>query len=169
MAGGVAGAFPAARLALACAMAHALDAAPALAVEEEWRGRLAASRTRDAAAGSTQHGAHRADLELMHLPKLLPAALCSTGEQKALLLSVTLAQAALIGQARGFAPLLLLDEVAAHLDGERRAALFEALRALPVQAYLTGTDAAIFAPLADAAEAFSATPGALRAVSPAAA
>ena len=161
LAGGVAGAFPAARLSLACGIGQALDTAPALAVEEQWRARLLASRARDAAAGSAQHGAHRADLELTHLRKELPAALCSTGEQKALLVSVTLAQAALAGEQRGFAPLLLLDEVAAHLDAERRDALFATLRTLPAQAFLTGTDAATFAPLADAAEAFSARPGVL--------
>ena len=76
-----------------------------------------------------------------------PAALASTGEQKTLLIGVILSHAALIAEARGFAPLLLLDEPAVHLDADRRAALFEALRALPAQALMTGTDAETFLPL----------------------
>jgi DNA replication and repair protein RecF len=163
LAGGVAGAFPAARLSLRCPIAEALEAAPALAVEDGLRERLATERARDAAAGGAASGAHRADLAFTHLPKELPAELCSTGEQKALLVSVTLAQAALVAEQRGFAPLLLLDEVAAHLDAERRAALFAALRALPAQAFLTGTEASVFAPLADIAEGFRALPGRLSA------
>jgi DNA replication and repair protein RecF len=120
-----------------------------------------AARPRDAAAGATLAGPHRADLLFTHLPKGLPAALCSTGEQKALLVSVVLAHAALIAEARGFAPLLLLDEVAAHLDAERRAALFAALAVLPAQSFLTGTDAGIFAPLQGLAEGFRVGSGAL--------
>jgi DNA replication and repair protein RecF len=106
-------------------------------------------------------GAHRTDLIMTHVPKNLPAGLCSTGEQKALLVAVVLAHAGLIAAARGFAPLLLLDEVAAHLDAPRREALFAALAALPAQAFLTGTDAEIFASLRGLAEGFSATPGGL--------
>jgi DNA replication and repair protein RecF len=159
LAGGITGAFPAARLDLQCAVAAALDAAPALAVEEELRAGLAGARRRDAAAGATLEGPHRADLLFTHVPKGLPAGLCSTGEQKALLVAVVLAHAGLIAGARGFAPLLLLDEVAAHLDAPRREALFAALAALPAQAFLTGTDAAIFRPLAGIAEAFRASPG----------
>jgi DNA replication and repair protein RecF len=158
---GVAGAFPAARLDLACPLCDALGRAPALAVEERLRADLAAGRGRDAAAGGAAVGAHRTDMTLTHLPKNLPAELCSTGEQKALLVSVVLAHAVLIAEARGFAPLLLLDEVAAHLDTPRRAALFAALAALPAQAFLTGTDAALFAPLRGRAEGFRAQPGIL--------
>lgn len=157
----VTGAFPAARLDLACAVSAALGAQPALAVEDGLRAEWQAGRGRDAAAGATLAGPHRADLIFTHAPKSLPAALCSTGEQKALLVAVVLAHAALIAAARGFAPLLLLDEVAAHLDGARRAALFEALTTLPAQAFLTGTDAAIFAPLRGRAEGFRAQPGIL--------
>jgi DNA replication and repair protein RecF len=119
------------------------------------------SRARDAAAGATLAGPHRADLSFTHLPKALPAALCSTGEQKALLVAVVLAHAALIAGSRGFAPLLLLDEVAAHLDAPRREALFAALAALPAQVFLTGTDRAVFAPLRGLAEGFRAAPEAL--------
>jgi DNA replication and repair protein RecF len=158
---GVTGAFPAAGLALACPVAEALASQPALAVEDELRAAWGAARPRDAAAGATLAGPHRADLLFTHLPKGLPAALCSTGEQKALLVSVVLAHAALIAEARGFAPLLLLDEVAAHLDAERRAALFAALAVLPAQSFLTGTDAGIFAPLQGLAEGFRVGSGAL--------
>ncbi len=160
-AGTATGAFPAARLDLLDPIAAALAEQPALAVEDRLREELAAARARDAAAGGASAGAHRADLALTHLPKSLPAELCSTGEQKALLVSVVLAHAALIGGARGFAPLLLLDEVAAHLDAARRAALYAALAALPAQVFLTGTEPDIFAPLRGLAEGFGATPGGL--------
>jgi DNA replication and repair protein RecF len=160
-AGTATGAFPAARLDLLCPLAAALDETPALAVEDRLRADLAASRARDAAAGGAAHGAHRTDMDLVHLPKGLEAALCSTGEQKALLVSVVLAHAALIGAARGFAPLLLLDEVAAHLDQARRQALYAALAQSPAQVFLTGTDADIFTPLQGIAELFAASPGGL--------
>ncbi|MBK1657465.1 DNA replication/repair protein RecF [Paracraurococcus ruber] len=161
LSGGVTGAFPAARLGLQCPVAAALAESPALAVEDRLRADWAAARGRDAAAGATLSGPHRADLLFTHAPKDLPAALCSTGEQKALLVAVVLAHATLIAGARGFAPLLLLDEVAAHLDAPRREALFEALVGLPAQAFLTGTDAAVFAPLRGVAQAFRAAPGQL--------
>ncbi len=155
------GAVPAARLDLLDPIAEALEAAPALAVEDRVREELAAGRARDAAAGGAAVGAHRTDLAMTHLPKSLPAELCSTGEQKALLVSVVLAHAALIGAARGFAPLLLLDEVAAHLDAARREALYAALAGLPAQVFLTGTEPDIFHPLRGTAEGFRATPGGL--------
>jgi DNA replication and repair protein RecF len=161
-AGTATGAFPAARMDLACPIAAALADQPALAVEEALRDALAADRRRDAGAGGAARGAHRADMTLVHLAKDLPAELCSTGEQKALLVSTVLAHAALIAEARGFAPLLLLDEVAAHLDAARREALFAALVALPAQAFLTGTDAEAFHPLRGIAEIFAASPGNLR-------
>lgn len=140
-------AFPAAILALQCPAAALLEEMPALAAEEALRDAWAASRGRDGAAGATLSGPHRADLLFTHAAKAMPAGLCSTGEQKALLISTVLAHAGLIAAARGFAPLLLLDEVAAHLDEARRGALFEALAALPAQSFLTGTDADVFAPL----------------------
>jgi DNA replication and repair protein RecF len=160
-AGTATGAFPAARLDLLDPIAAALDQAPALAVEDRLREALAAGRGRDAAAGGAAVGAHRADLGLVHLPKDMPAELCSTGEQKALLVSVVLAHAALIGAARGFAPLLLLDEVAAHLDLARRQALYAALADLPAQVFLTGTEPDIFTALQGVAEGFRATPAGL--------
>ena len=107
-------------------------------------GALREGRRRDAAAGRTLSGPHRADLVVRHAAKDQAAALCSTGEQKALLLSIILGHAALVGQARGGAPVLLLDEVAAHLDPARRLALFERLAATGSQIWMTGTEAALF-------------------------
>ncbi|WP_424813334.1 DNA replication/repair protein RecF [Roseococcus sp. YIM B11640] len=157
--GGVAGGFPAAILTLQDMAADLLDTMPALAAEEALRAFWAKARPRDAAAGATLSGPHRADLLFTHAGKGLPAALCSTGEQKSLLISTVLAHAGLIATARGFAPLLLLDEVAAHLDAERRESLFAALVALPGQSFLTGTDAEVFAPLAGTAENWRISPG----------
>lgn len=159
LSGGVAGAFPAAVLRLDCTLDAALAEGPALDAEEGFRAALACGRAGDAAAGGARQGPHRADLLLTHAPKGLAAALCSTGEQKALLVGVVLAHAALIGAQRGAAPLLLLDEVAAHLDAARRAALFEALPRLGAQVFLTGTDPGLFAPLARAARLLAVRPG----------
>ncbi len=156
---GAAGEFPRAVLACACPWAEALDRDPALAVEEALKAQLAADRAGDAEAGATRSGPHRADFVLIHAESGMPAELCSTGEQKALLVSVLLAHAVLIGEARGFGPMLLLDEVAAHLDPRRREALFAALVALPLQVLLTGTELAAFAALAGVAEAFAVEPG----------
>lgn len=107
--------------------------------------RLAASRVRDAAAGRALDGPHRADLVVTHAAKAMPAANCSTGEQKALLIAIVLAHAALVAARHGRPPILLLDEIAAHLDETRRAALFTRLTAMGVQAWATGTDAEVFA------------------------
>ena len=139
-------------MALVCPIAERLATMPALAVEDWLRQGLAAGRARDAEAGSAALGAHRADMALSDAASGTPAALASTGEQKALLVGVILAHAALIAEARGFAPLLLLDEPAVHLDPDRRVALFEALAQLPAQTLITGTDAETFLPLADVAE-----------------
>lgn len=144
--------FPAARISLACPIAERLETTPALAVEDWLRGSLAPARARDAAAGSAAVGAHRCDMVLTDAVTGVPAALASTGEQKALLVGVVLRHAALITEARGFAPLLLLDEPAVHLDPDRRAALFAALLRLPAQTLITGTDAETFMPLAGSAE-----------------
>lgn len=110
--------------------------------------RLARGRGRDAAAGRAIEGPHRADLIVTHAGKAMPAAACSTGEQKALLVAIVLAHAALVAQRSGRPPILLLDEIAAHLDASRRAALFERLGAMGVQAWMTGTDPALFAGVA---------------------
>jgi len=106
---------------------------------------LAAARPRDAAAGRALTGPHRGDLAVVHREKDRPAAECSTGEQKALILNLVLAQAARLSRAISAPnPILLLDEVAAHLDPVRRAALFDEIEALSLQAFLTGTDEALF-------------------------
>jgi DNA replication and repair protein RecF len=152
-AAGAVGAFPAARIGLVCPIADRLARDPAVAVEDWLRAALAANRARDAAAGSAALGAHRTDMALADAASGTPAALASTGEQKALLIGVILGHAALIAEARGFAPLLLLDEPAVHLDPARRTALFAALAELPAQTLITGTDAETFLPLAGVAEA----------------
>src|SRR5271166_3841940 len=144
--------FPVARMSLNCAIADRLDTAPALAVEDWLRDSLAGTRGRDAATGSAAIGAHRTDMVLADAVTGTPAAVASTGEQKALLVGVILRHAVLITAARGFAPMLLLDEPAVHLDPERRAALFVALLRLPAQTLITGTDAETFLPLAGCAE-----------------
>ncbi|QDZ06175.1 DNA replication/repair protein RecF [Sphingomonas panacisoli] len=105
---------------------------------------LAQGRRRDAAAGRTLAGPHRSDLAVTHLEKQQPAALCSTGEQKALLLGLVLAHAELTAARTGRAPVLLLDEVAAHLDPSRRAALFDRLAATGGQVWMTGTERSPF-------------------------
>ncbi len=115
---------------------------------------LAHSRDRDRAAGRALTGPHRSDLEVVHGPRGMPAKRCSTGEQKALLVGLALAQARLIKAASaGQSPLLLLDEIAAHLDLDRRLALFSAIASLSAQVWMTGTDTDIFAPLHDIAGA----------------
>jgi DNA replication and repair protein RecF len=159
--GGLAGAFPAGRIALLSPIADHLAQAPALATEDWLRGGLAAARARDAAAGSAGLGAHRADMTMTDAAGT-PASLASTGEQKALLIGLVLGHAALIGQARGSAPLLLLDEPAVHLDPDRRLALFDALASLPAQTLITGTDAETFLPLAGRAEGLLTGGGELR-------
>lgn len=118
--------------------------------DEPMRARLARERRRDAAAGRTLTGPHRHDLSVIHVAKDQPAALCSTGEQKALLLSILLAHAALVAAERGQPPVLLLDEVAAHLDPSRRAALFDRLRLSGGQVWMTGTEPSLFSELARA-------------------
>ncbi|HEY9566450.1 MAG TPA: hypothetical protein VIR38_00045, partial [Thalassobaculum sp.] len=101
------------------------------------------------------------DLVVRHVAKAMPAGQCSTGEQKALLVGIVLAHARLQSVDEGAAPILLLDEVAAHLDDRRRAALFEAVLALGGQAWLTGTDRQVFAPLGDRAQFVEVTDGRL--------
>ena len=120
---------------------------------------LASGRARDAAAGRTLAGPHRADLEVRHATKQQPAALCSTGEQKALLLGMILAHAVMVAERRGQPPLLLLDEVAAHLDPLRRAALFERLAATGGQVWMTGTEPMLFADIRSVASHFHVSDG----------
>jgi DNA replication and repair protein RecF len=134
---------------------------PALEAEDWLRATLASNRARDAAAGSALFGAHRTDMSLTDLESRIEISLASTGEQKTLLIGVILGHARLVAEARGFAPLLLLDEPAVHLDESRRMNLFHALRESPAQVIMTGTDVATFAPLADHAEAWRTDAGKL--------
>jgi DNA replication and repair protein RecF len=145
-------AFPAARLAVAGLLEEWLAEMPALGAEERFRDALCESRSRDAEMGTTGEGPHRSDLAVEHVPKGLPALQCSTGEQKALLVAIVLANARLRAADQRVAPLLLLDEVAAHLDRKRLGALFEEIVTLGAQAWLTGTDVAAFDGLRSAAQ-----------------
>ena len=139
-----AGAFPAAHL--------SLDSDDA---DETLGERLARARIRDAEAGRTTAGPHLVDLAVRHTQKRTDARECSTGEQKALLISIVLADARELSRARnGLCPLLLLDEIAAHLDAVRRAALFEEILELGTQAWMTGTDIEMFTPLRGKAQLF---------------
>jgi DNA replication and repair protein RecF len=148
------GPFPGARLALEGEIESWLAAGPALAAEDRFRGLLAATRSKDADTGGASVGPHRSDLVVRHALKDQPADACSTGEQKALLVAIVLGNARLLAAERGAAPVLLLDEVAAHLDEARRAALFEHLADLGAQAWLTGTEAGLFAALEGRAQFF---------------
>jgi len=158
-----AGGFPTADLALDGEVESRLADQPALAVEDHMRSRLETERPRDAEAGGAHIGPHRSDLQVVHRATGLPAALCSTGEQKALLVAIVLAHARLVALDRGAAPLLLLDEVNAHLDRARRLALFEEIVALRAQAWLTGTDAEAFAALGGRAQYLGVQDGAISA------
>ncbi len=140
--------FPPAGLALEGGLEADLERLPAVDVEDTYIERLRAGRERDRAAGRTLDGPHRTDLLVAHAPKAMPARLCSTGEQKALLIGLVLAHAELVARRREAAPILLLDEVTAHLDAERRAALFAEILRLGAQAWMTGTDAEAFSWLA---------------------
>jgi DNA replication and repair protein RecF len=123
----------------------ALAGAPLAEIEAKLAAALAAARPRDAAAGRALTGPHRVDLAVIHRERGRPAQECSTGEQKALILNLVLAQGARLSRAKAQPnPILLLDEVAAHLDLVRRAALFDEIEALSLQAFLTGTDEALF-------------------------
>jgi DNA replication and repair protein RecF len=117
------------------------------------------SRRFDAAARRTLRGPHRTDMKVHHQPKSMEAALCSTGEQKALLIGLTLAHARLTGELHGFAPVLLLDEIAAHLDSKRRSALFDMIDDLGCQAWMTGTDRGLFDALETRANYFEVDEG----------
>lgn len=163
LAGGAAGGFPPARLVLLDAVADRLAGNPALAVEDWLRDALAEARGADAAAGSAGLGAHRADMGMEDLATGLPAALASTGQQKALLIGTVLGHAALIAAGRGTAPMLLLDEPAVHLDAGRREALWAALAAIPAPVFITGTDPEPFGALRGTAAFFTAGNSQLRA------
>ena len=145
--------FPWADLAIAGSLEADLARLPAVDVEDAYAATLQSSRERDRAAGRTLDGPHRSDLVVGHGPKSMPAGVCSTGEQKALLIGLVLAHADHIRRHRdGRAPILLLDEIAAHLDPPRRAALFDEIVAMGGQTWMTGTDAEGFSALVGRAQ-----------------
>lgn len=148
------GPFPAARLTLAGEPEAWAAQAPPEAVEEKLRAAFRAARSRDEAAGAATFGPHRSDLDVRHADKDLPAGQCSTGEQKAVLVSIVLAQARVRTGLTGLAPLMLLDEVVAHLDQTRRAALFDELAGLSAQSWMTGTDELLFEGFGERAQFF---------------
>ena len=157
------GPFPRASLAMAGEIDGWIASMAALDAEDRLRGALAANRLRDAEAGTTSVGPHRSDLAVRHLDLDLPAAEGSTGQQKAVLVSIALAHARLVALSRGRPPLLLLDEIAAHLDSERRKALFDEVVALGAQSWMTGTDAELFKPLAGRAQVLRVADGSIAA------
>jgi DNA replication and repair protein RecF len=141
------GPFPQSGISLAGILEGEVAGRPAVDVEEDFRRALGDNRERDRQAGRTLDGPHRTDLAVTHKPKAMPAELCSTGEQKALLIGLVLSHARLVGEIAGTVPVLLLDEIAAHLDAGRRAALFGILDELGCQSFMTGTEASLFASL----------------------
>jgi DNA replication and repair protein RecF len=153
------GPFPWAEIALQGRLEDALSSHSATEVEDEFRALLEESRERDRAACRALEGPHLSDLIVSHGPKHAPASHCSSGEQKALLIGLILAKAELIKELEGVSPLVLLDEVAAHLDQARREALFGQILALKAQAWMTGTDRDLFAPIAQEAQIFAVNRG----------
>jgi len=145
-------AFPSAGIALDGWMEAMVLARPAVEVEDRYRVVLRESRARDAAAGRTLDGPHLTDLAVYYREKAIAARDASTGEQKALLIGLALAHATLVGEMTGTAPVILLDEVVAHLDPARRAALFDALDRLGSQVWMTGADPIAFADITSRAD-----------------
>jgi len=153
--------FPWALLALDGAIEAAVLERPAVTVEDDYRTVLRENRSRDRAAGRTTHGPHLSDLLAVHGPTGSPAERCSTGQQKALLIGLVLAHARLVAGMAGFTPIVLLDEVAAHLDPERRAALYDALEVLGSQVWMTGADPHAFEALGRRADILHVAPGSI--------
>ncbi|MBV9973943.1 MAG: DNA replication/repair protein RecF [Hyphomicrobiales bacterium] len=151
--------FPFAELALAGETDALIVEHNALEAEDRMRKALRDTRQRDRAAGRTLTGPQTSDLHVWHGPKGIEAARASTGEQKALLIGLVLAHAHLVAQMSGMAPLVLLDEVAAHLDPSRRNALFSVLASLGCQVFMTGADQAMFGELPESARLFHVSPG----------
>ena len=151
--------FPSAEIMLDGWMENALMSEPATAVEDCYREILRESRPRDAIAGRTLNGPHLTDLQVVYAPKNMPARDASTGEQKALLIGLVLAHASLVAEMTAITPLLLLDEVVAHLDPGRRIALFDELSRLGAQVFMTGADPAAFADIGGSGEIFAVESG----------
>ena len=138
------GAFPWSNLSITGEIEQLVTSLPALAAEDHYRKLLQDGRPHDRATGRTLVGPHRSDFRVEHGPKSIPADAGSTGEQKALLIGLSLAQAQAIRNLTGAAPIMLLDEISAHLDKHRRTALFAILQDLQVQAWMTGTEPELF-------------------------
>ncbi|HSP51222.1 MAG TPA: DNA replication/repair protein RecF [Pseudolabrys sp.] len=153
--------FPLAEIALDGWMEKLLPHHSAIEIEDRYRALLKDNRARDAAAGRTLDGPHLSDLSVTHASKGIAASQASTGEQKALLIRLVLAHAGLIKDMTGFAPLLLLDEIIAHLDPTRRAALYDALVNLGAQVWMTGADPAAFGDIVGRAQLFEVRSGAV--------
>jgi DNA replication and repair protein RecF len=156
---GAAASFPFAEMALKGALEEMLQTEAASDVEARYRTILRDNRARDAAAGRTLEGPHLTDLAVTYGPKGIPAGAASTGEQKAILIRLVLAHCRLLTEMTGHAPVLLLDEVAAHLDPARREALYAALTELGPQVWMTGADPLAFAAITPQAQVFAVTPG----------
>ena len=156
--------FPDAVVSLSGSLESEIGEFAASDLELEYLQRLKDSRRIDARAGRTLEGPHRSDLIVHHRPKSMPAGQCSTGEQKALLIGMLLAHARLVGEMAGFAPILLLDEIAAHLDEGRRSALYDMIDDLGCQAWMTGTDRDLFRALDNRANFLTVEEGAVRAL-----
>ncbi|MCW5690062.1 MAG: DNA replication/repair protein RecF [Pseudolabrys sp.] len=152
-------AFAMPRIALEGWMENQWPMSSAREIEDRYRELLRDNRGQDAAAGRTLEGPHRADLKVVHAGKGIAASDASTGEQKAMLIRLSLAHAHLIKDMTGYAPVMLLDEVVAHLDPLRRAALYDALTTIGAQVWMTGADPAAFGDIADRAQWFDVKPG----------
>src|SRR3984957_19014231 len=155
-------AFPSAEIALDGWMEQLFPAHPASEIEGRYRAVLRDNRARDAVAGRTLDGPHLTDLKVVYAPKGVAAADASTGEQKALLIGLVLAHGRLIAEMTGFAPILLLDEVVAHLDPGRRAALHVELSQLGAQVFMTGADPALFVEIDSSAQRVEVAAGRLK-------
>jgi DNA replication and repair protein RecF len=153
--------FPWSLLAIDGTLETDLRVMPSSDAEDRFLAQLRDNREIDRAARRALIGPHRADLLVTHGPKQLAARYCSTGEQKALLTGLVLAYAELLAEVRGAAPLILLDEISAHFDATRRAALFGEIVRLRSQAFMTGTDQSVFAPFGAAAQYYSLGNGAI--------
>ena len=147
--------FPKAKIKACGTIEELLENSPAVEVEKLFTYQLEQSREKDSIVGGASTGPHKGDLDVIYASKDIKAAQCSTGEQKALLIGLVLAHSRLVAAERGAPPVLLLDEVAAHLDEDRRIALFNRLIGLGGQVWMTGTDSVLFDSIADKAQFFA--------------
>jgi len=154
--------FPRAHLAVRGSIEEMLLRLPALEVESLFKYQLKESRAQDAVSGGAATGPHKSDLLVRYLAKNMPADQCSTGEQKALLIGIVLAHSRLIQAERGAPPILLLDEVAAHLDENRRRGLYDLLLSMRGQVWMTGTDISLFDAIRGQARIFEVAQAQLR-------